>query len=129
MSLQNLGKIDRVWGYEVLWANNEDYSGKLLIFEQAGSHTSMMYHQSHRKSWFVNAGKFKFTFIDTKTGSMQDIVLEEGRTVDLGELSPHRLEALVPNSMIFEVGTAEHVEDRFLISPDDKKQSVDLKKS
>lgn len=119
MTLQSLGKIDRLWGYEIVWANNDSYCGKLLIFEKAGKPTAMQYHQTHRKSWFVNAGRFKFTFIDTKTGAMQETLLEEGRTVDLGELSPHRLEALVDNSMIFEVGTAEHVEDRFLISPDD----------
>ena len=119
MTLQDTGKIDRSWGYEVVWANNDDFSGKLLIFEKAGEPTAMQYHQTHRKSWFVNAGRFKFTFIDTKTGAMQETVLEEGKTVYLGELSPHRLEALVDNSMIFEVGTAAHVEDRFLISPDD----------
>jgi hypothetical protein len=71
------------------------------------------------KSWFVNAGKFKITFVDTQTGQIKQAVLEEGKTVDLGELGPHQLESLAPGSIIFEVGTTDYVEDRFRLSPGD----------
>ena len=61
MELQKTGKIDKGWGYEIVWANNDKYCGKLLIFENIGAKTSLVFHKEKRKSWFVNAGKFKIT--------------------------------------------------------------------
>lgn len=119
MNLQQPGKIDKGWGFEVLWANNDKFSGKLLVFPKAGAKTSMVFHKEKRKSWFVNAGKFKITFIDTITGEVKTAELEEGKTVDLAELGPHQLESLAPNSIIFEVGTTDYVEDRFRLGPGD----------
>lgn len=119
MNLQTLGKVDKGWGYEIVWANNDKYCGKLLVFERPGAKTSMVFHKDKSKSWFVNAGKFKITFVDVKTGALQEMVIEEGRTVDLAELSPHRLEALVAGSIIYEVGTPDFIEDRFRLGPGD----------
>jgi hypothetical protein len=119
MNLQTLGKVDKGWGFELVWANNDKYCGKLLIFERAGAKTSLVFHKDKRKSWFVNAGKFKVTFIDVTTGETKEAVLDEGKTADFGELGPHRIEALVDNSIIFEVGTADYVEDRFRLAPGD----------
>lgn len=114
------GKIDKGWGFELAFVNNGDYSGKLLVFEQAGAKTSMLFHKKRRKTWFVNEGKFKLTYIDTQTGQVHETVLEVGRTVSLGEMSPHQLEALKPNSIIFEVGTGdEGTSDRIRLAPGD----------
>ena len=119
MNLQTLGKVDKGWGYEIVWANNDKYCGKLLIFEHAGAKTSLVFHKEKAKSWFVNAGKFKVSFIDVATGETKQAVLQEGQTADFGQLGPHQIEALEPNSMIFEVGTADYVEDRFRLAPGD----------
>jgi hypothetical protein len=114
------GKIDKGWGFEIAFANNSDYSGKLLVFETAGAKTSMLFHKKRRKTWFVNAGKFRLRYIDSQTGQMHESILEEGGTATLSELSPHQLEALVPNSIIFEVGTGdEGPTDRFRLEPGD----------
>jgi hypothetical protein len=119
MNLQQLGKIDKGWGFEIVFANCDKYSGKLLVFERAGAKTSLVFHKDKSKSWFVNAGRFKLTFIDVATGETKQADLEEGKTVDFGTLGPHQIEALVPNSIIFEVGTADYVEDRFRLAPGD----------
>lgn len=119
MNLQKLGKVDKGWGFEIVWSNNKDFCGKLLVFERAGAKTSLVLHKDKKKSWFVNAGKFKITFIDITSGETKEAILEEGKTADFGELSPHQVEALVPNSIIFEVGTADYIEDRFRLAPGD----------
>jgi hypothetical protein len=119
MNIQKTGKIDKGWGFEILWANNEKFSGKLLVFPKAGAKTSMVFHKEKRKTWFVNAGQFKIHFIDIHTGTVNEAVLEEGKTVDLAELGPHQLEALVDNSVIFEEGTTDYTEDRFRLAPGD----------
>ena len=119
MNLQQLGKIDKGWGFEIIFANNDRYCGKLLVFERAGAKTSLVFHKDKRKSWFVNAGKFRVKYIDVATGEFKEAVLEEGKTADFAELGPHQIEALTPNSIIFEVGTADYVEDRFRLAPGD----------
>ena len=124
MNLQTLGKIDKGWGFEIVFANNDKYCGKLLIFEKAGAKTSLVFHKEKAKSWFINAGRFKVTFIDVTTGEIKQSELTEGQTADFGPLGPHQIEALVDNSMIFEVGTADYVEDRFRLSPGDTQKTV-----
>ena len=114
------GKIDKGWGFELAFVNNSDYSGKLLVFEQAGAKTSMLFHKKRRKTWFVNEGKFKLTYIDTQTGKVHETFLDVGQTASLGEMSPHQLEALEPNSIIFEVGTGDEGNtDRIRLAPGD----------
>jgi hypothetical protein len=124
MNLQQLGKIDKGWGFEIIFANNDKYCGKLLVFERTGAKTSLVFHKEKRKSWFVNAGKFKVTYIDVATGESKEAVLEEGKTADFAELGPHQVEALVPNSIIFEVGTGDYVEDRFRLAPGDSQTTA-----
>ena len=119
MNLQTVGKVDKGWGYEIVWANNDKYSGKLLVFERAGAKTSLVFHKDRAKSWFVNAGKFRVSYIDVSTGELKQSELSEGQTADFGQLGPHQVEALVANSIIFEVGTADYVEDRFRLAPGD----------
>lgn len=116
-TLLNQGKIEHDWGYELAFASNKNYSGKILVFEKRGATTPMMIHKERRKSWFVNAGKFKLTFIDVKTGLERSVEIDEGRNVDISEMSPHQLESLHPNSVIFEVGMPHYDTDDFKLSP------------
>ena len=124
MNLQQLGKVDKGWGFEIIFANNDKYCGKLLVFERAGAKTSLVFHKEKRKSWFVNSGKFKVRYIDVSTGELKEAILEEGKTADFAELGPHQIESLAPNSMIFEVGTADYVEDRFRLAPGDSQKTA-----
>jgi len=118
MKLTPQGKLTRSWGYEVVWSSTEHYCGKMLIFDKAGATCPMMIHKVKRKSWFVNAGRFKMTYTNVITGETQEAVIEEGKTIDIAEMSPHKLEALVANSIIFEVGMPDNMEDQFRLSPD-----------
>ena len=122
MKLLPTGKTDTDYGYEIIWTNTENYCGKMLIFEKAGSKTSMLFHKQKRKSWFVNSGRFKISYIDVTTGFPREALLEEGKTADFAELSPHQVEALADYSVIFEVGTSDYIEDKFLLTPSDSRK-------
>jgi hypothetical protein len=37
MNLQTLGKVDKGWGFELVFANNDKYCGKLLVFDRVGA--------------------------------------------------------------------------------------------
>ncbi len=124
MNQQPLGQVKKGWGFEIVWANNDRYSGKLLVFDRVGAKTSLVFHKDRKKSWFVNAGKFKVTFIDITTVEMKEVISEEGKTVDFAELSPHQVEALEANSVIIEVGTTDFVEDRIRLAPGDTQRML-----
>lgn len=111
------------WGIEVIWSNNESYCGRILMFEQANKKTPMMLHKEKKKSWFVNSGKFKITFIDVTKGTTNEAIIDEGKTVDIAEMSPHQLESLASNSVIFETGNPLYKQDNFRLTPDDAQKS------
>jgi hypothetical protein len=79
----------------------------------------LVFHKERRKSWFVNSGKFKLTYVDTASGEMKQAELDEGKTIDLAELSPHQIEAMEAGSAIYEVSTTDYVEDRFRLKAGD----------
>lgn len=116
MAIQKQGTIKRAWGIELSWVSNEHYSGKILVFEKENMETPLMFHKERRKTWFINSGKFKITVCDTTTGRYKEVILEEGQTADIGECSPHRAVSMVPNSMIFEVGSKDEIDDTFYLS-------------
>ena len=115
--LQKQGKLDYDWGYEIIWSNGLEFSGKLVVFEKANMKTPMTMSKLRKKAWFVNAGKFKLTFIDISNGETKEAILSEGQTVEMGELSPHSLESLEPNSVIFEVGSSIKTDDTCYLTP------------
>ena len=113
------GKIDKGWGYEIIWATNDSYAGKLLVFEKVGSKFSMHFHREKDETWFVTEGRFKLRYIDTKTAKIIEKDLNEGDVWHNPPLLPHQLEALSPNSIIFEASTPDSVEDNYRIFPGD----------
>lgn len=113
------GYIKKGWGFEIIWATNNDYCGKILNFDRPGSKTSLLFHKQKNKSWFVNSGQFKLKVVDTTKAELKEFTLKEGDTFYIPALLPHQLEALVSNSMIFEVSTEDSIEDNYRIAPGD----------
>ena len=48
-------KIEKPWGYEVIWAHTENYVGKLLHIN-AGKRLSKQYHVEKEESLYVMSG-------------------------------------------------------------------------
>ena len=113
------GKQDKGWGYEIIWATNDKYCGKIMVFEKVGAKFSMHFHKEKDETWFVNAGQFLVRWIDTATAELHEKILKEGETWHNPPLQPHQLQALVADSMIFEVSTADSVEDNYRVGPGD----------
>lgn len=113
------GYQEKGWGYELIFATNDKYTGKIMCFKNSGSKFSMHFHKEKDETWFINSGKFKVRWIDTRDATIYEKELNEGDVWHNPPLQPHQLEALVPGSMIFEVSTADSVEDNFRIIPGD----------
>tara|TARA_B100001939_G_scaffold46947_1_gene36439 strand:+ start:2341 stop:2715 length:375 start_codon:yes stop_codon:yes gene_type:complete len=118
MKITKPKRVDKVWGYELWVYNNEEYCGKLLVFDEAYSKFSMHYHIIKKESWYIQEGQFKFDWIDTETATLHTNVLDVGDSVTIERGQPHQLTALKPNSIVFEVSTEHFDEDSYRIYKD-----------
>lgn len=119
MPARHSGKVDKGWGYELIWATNDQYCGKIMVFDRVGAKFSMHFHKEKDESWFVNSGSFKLRYIDTSTALVMERVLNSGDTWRNPPLMPHQLEALEAGSSITEVSTPDSIEDNYRIAPGD----------
>lgn len=119
------GKVDKGWGYEIIWATNDKYCGKIMVFEKVGAKFSMHFHKEKDETWFVNYGRFLLKWIDTRDATLHTQELKEGDTWRNPPLQPHQLIALEENSSITEVSTADSVEDNFRIIRGDSQPEID----
>ena len=105
--------VQKGWGKEIIFVNNPEYCGKILCFDK-GKKFSMHYHIKKKETWYINKGKFKLKWIDTKNGSSYNEFLEVGDVItnEIGE--PHQLEAL-EDSEVFEVSTRHYDDDSYRI--------------
>jgi len=113
------GVVPKGWGYELIWATNDKYCGKIMFFEKSNAKFSMHFHKEKDETWFVNSGKFTLRFIETDTATVKEAILKEGDVWRNLPLVPHQLEALEDNSSITEVSTADSIEDNFRLLPGD----------
>ncbi len=97
-----------------------------MVFEKVGSKFSMHFHKEKDETWFVNDGKFLLRWIDTKEAKLYTKELNPGDTWHNPPLQPHQLEALVPNSSVTEVSTADSIDDNYRIIPGDSQKPEEI---
>lgn len=56
-------KIDKPWGYELVWAETADYVGKVLHIE-AGQRLSYQYHRVKEETVYVLSGRIRVHYAD-----------------------------------------------------------------
>ena len=49
-------RVEKPWGWELVWAEADAYAGKLL-FVRAGESLSLQYHEAKDESWLVQEGR------------------------------------------------------------------------
>jgi mannose-6-phosphate isomerase-like protein (cupin superfamily) len=116
------GVVEKGWGYELIWATNDKYCGKLMVFQKAGARFSMHFHREKDETWFVNNGRFLVKWIDTKTAKWDERELKAGDTWHNPPLQPHQLIAITAGSSITEVSTPDSVEDNYRVAPGDSQR-------
>ncbi len=65
-------RVEKPWGYELIWAHTEGYAGKLL-FIRAGHSLSLQFHREKDESWYVQSGRAQL-----ELGQMGQAVLDRG---------------------------------------------------
>ena len=118
----NVEHIKKGWGEEVIFANNKNYCGKLLVFDKKGSCGSMHYHMIKDETWYVQKGKFMVSFIDTRTATVNELVLKEGDVWHNPPGFPHCLAAMEDESIVFEVSTEDNSTDNYRVFKGDSQK-------
>lgn len=97
-------RIEKPWGFELLFAWTPKYAGK-VIFVKKGYRLSLQYHREKDEALYIYEGK---ALIDSegKDGQMVQSVAQPGYSIRIPPLTKHRIKAL-EDTTIFEVSTPE----------------------
>ena len=101
-------KIDKPWGYELIWADADDYVGKVL-FIKAGESLSLQFHRVKDESWLVQSGRAKLELGSAGDAVLKEEVIAAGASFRFRPGTVHRVTAL-EDTTILEVSTA-HLDD------------------
>jgi len=110
-------KYPKKWGHELWIDNNENYCGKLLVFNK-GSKFSMHYHMKKIETWYVVSGELECILINPENAEKITRHLKEGDIIKINPGQPHRLIAL-EDSNVFEISTEHFEEDSYRVEPGD----------
>jgi mannose-6-phosphate isomerase len=100
-------KVEKPWGWELVWAETDDYVGKLL-FVRAGESLSLQYHEVKDESWLVQEGRAKLELGEVG-GGLETFDISPGDTYRFRPGTVHRVTA-VEDTLVVEVST-NHLTD------------------
>jgi mannose-6-phosphate isomerase len=109
-------KVDKPWGYELIWALTDDYCGKIL-FVKAGEALSLQFHREKEESWLVYSGRARLDMAAPGEKVPKSEVVGAGATFRIRPGTVHRVSAL-EDTTILEVSTPQledvvRLEDRY----------------
>lgn len=99
-------RVEKPWGYEVIFAVTDRYCGKLL-FVRAGEALSLQYHREKDETIYLQEGLAEVVICE-RDASVTEVV-PPGRAFRIPPGTVHRLRAL-EDSLFLEVSTP-HLDD------------------
>ena len=101
-------RIEKPWGWELLWAETDQYAGKLL-FVRAGHSLSLQFHREKDESWYVHEGRARLEMGEPGSAFMNSEIVGAGAAFHLTPGTVHRVRA-VEDTLLVEVSTP-HLDD------------------
>jgi mannose-6-phosphate isomerase-like protein (cupin superfamily) len=98
-------RVDKPWGYELIWALSEDYCGKIL-FVKAGEALSLQFHKIKDESWYVLDGRAELELGAPGQTVLDNEVIRPGAAFRFRPGTVHRVRAL-EDTRILEVSTPQ----------------------
>ena len=107
-------RVEKPWGYELIWAHTDRYVGKVLHIEK-GHELSYQYHERKEETIYLHSGRMRLVVEDGN--GRRETVLMPGDAFHIPPLMRHRMIAEEPCD-VFEVSTPEledvvRLEDRY----------------
>jgi mannose-6-phosphate isomerase len=97
-------KVDKPWGWELVWAEADEYVGKLL-FVRAGESLSLQYHEVKDESWLVHEGRARLE-LGELGGELESFELVPGDAYHFRPRTVHRVTA-IEDTLVIEVSTPQ----------------------
>ncbi len=98
-------RVEKPWGWELIWAHTEAYVGKLL-FVRAGQSLSLQFHRQKDESWYVQSGRAKLELGDSGEAVLKHEIVSVGACFHYHPGTVHRVTAL-EDTTIIEVSTPQ----------------------
>jgi mannose-6-phosphate isomerase-like protein (cupin superfamily) len=98
-------RVDKPWGYELIWAETETYVGKVL-FVRAGESLSLQFHREKDESWLVQSGRAKLELGALGEKVLKEEVIGAGAAFHYRPGTVHRVTA-IEDTTILEVSTTQ----------------------
>lgn len=113
-------EISKGWGKEVIFANQSEqgYCGKLLVYEKAGSVSSLHFHRDKHETFYVLNGRFNFKFIIPETAEEINEELKQGDVVVIPPCCSHQVTCLEAGT-ILEASTRDSSYDNYRVAKGD----------
>ena len=107
-------RVEKPWGYELVWARTAQYVAKILHIEQ-GQALSLQYHERKDETIFVLRGEIILRTVEHETTIERR--LPEGAQTHIAPGTVHQFEAIVTTDLL-EASTPElddvvRLEDRY----------------
>jgi mannose-6-phosphate isomerase len=109
-------KVEKPWGYELIWAHTDVYAGKVL-FVKAGESLSLQFHREKDESWLVESGRAKVELGSVGDAMLNHEIVGPGAAFRFRPGTVHRITA-IEDTTIIEASTPQlddvvRLEDRY----------------
>ncbi len=101
-------RVEKPWGYELIWAETERYVGKIL-FVRAEQSLSLQFHNVKDESWYVQSGRAELELAEPGVKITETEIVGPGEAFRIRPGTVHRIRAL-EDTTVFEVSTP-HLKD------------------
>ena len=100
-------RVEKPWGWELVWAEADDYVGKLL-FVRAGHSLSLQYHEVKDEAWLVQRGRASLELGEVG-GELETVEIGPDDAFRFRPGTVHRVTA-IEDTLVVEVSTP-HLDD------------------
>jgi mannose-6-phosphate isomerase len=97
-------RVEKPWGWELVWAEADAYAGKLL-FVRAGESLSLQYHEAKDESWLVQEGRARLE-LGGVGDELETIEIKAGDAFRFRPRTVHRVTA-IEDTLVVEVSTTQ----------------------
>jgi mannose-6-phosphate isomerase-like protein (cupin superfamily) len=101
-------KVEKPWGYELIWAHTDAYVGKVL-FVKAGHALSLQFHREKDEAWLVQSGRAKLELGKVGESVLNEEVIGPGAAFHYVPGTVHRVTALEDTTILED--STPHLDD------------------
>ena len=100
-------RVEKPWGYELIWAETDDYVGKILHVN-AGEALSLQYHEIKDETLFLFSGEM-LLWAGSSPEAMEELIMVAGDSFHVTPGTIHSIEGIT-DCDVLEASTP-HLED------------------